>query len=414
MAIRQYIGARYIPKFMGTYDATQQYDALDVVDNGSGTSYIARKTVPAGTPLTDTEFWFVYGAASGAIVALQNDMINAQNDILGLQSDVSDAQADIGAVNNIVSNQHRRIVTIADSYGEHPTVADSWQGKMSVMMDGIDYIYNMHQNGIGYYRQSGGYNAVSLFNANLGNITDPDTITDVVVCLGMNDAGQNLSDVRQAVNDLIDAVELNMPNATLWAGYPQCGIHMTDALLTDCINVVYAIEGVIGRHSKCRWMSGLEYIMHDTANQEADEAHPNAAGSIEIVRGIATCMNGGVYKYSLSTTNTMYWRDGDTATCRVIIDGPITRIYVGGITKSATVALTASNWVDVGTLGSCRIKNRSTCTIPVFIRDADSSTIYPAQAKTDGTTLYFMLRQGTANIRFAVYDMTFVMPTFES
>ena len=60
MAVRQYIGARYVPRFMGTYDNTQQYEALDVVDNGSGTSYIARKIVPPGTPLTDTEYWFVY------------------------------------------------------------------------------------------------------------------------------------------------------------------------------------------------------------------------------------------------------------------------------------------------------------------------------------------------------------------
>ena len=56
MAIRQYVGARYVPRFLGTYDPTQNYDALDVVDNGSGTSYIARKTVPAGTYLGSLMF----------------------------------------------------------------------------------------------------------------------------------------------------------------------------------------------------------------------------------------------------------------------------------------------------------------------------------------------------------------------
>ena len=75
MAIRQYIGARYIPRFLGDYDPTTIYEALDVVDNGMGTSYIARKTVPAGTPLTNTEYWFVYGASSGAILDLQTRMM---------------------------------------------------------------------------------------------------------------------------------------------------------------------------------------------------------------------------------------------------------------------------------------------------------------------------------------------------
>lgn len=72
--MRQYIGARYVPRFLGTYDNTQAYEALDVVDNGMGTSYIAKKPTPANTPLTDTDYWFVYGASSGAIINLQNQI----------------------------------------------------------------------------------------------------------------------------------------------------------------------------------------------------------------------------------------------------------------------------------------------------------------------------------------------------
>ena len=84
MAVRQYIGARYIPKFMGEYDATTIYDALSVVDNGMGTSYIAKKTVPAGTLLSDTNYWAIYGATSGAILHLQ-DQIDFIDGILQLK-----------------------------------------------------------------------------------------------------------------------------------------------------------------------------------------------------------------------------------------------------------------------------------------------------------------------------------------
>ena len=82
--VREYIGARYVPKFMGLYDTTQSYEALCVVDNGSGTSYISKIPTPAGTPLTDTTHWFVYGASSGAIIALQNDVNDLKNDIKGI------------------------------------------------------------------------------------------------------------------------------------------------------------------------------------------------------------------------------------------------------------------------------------------------------------------------------------------
>lgn len=71
----QYVGARYVPDITGNaYDPTQAYENLVVVDNGMGTSYISRKPVPPGIPLSNTEYWALYGAANGAIINLQNQI----------------------------------------------------------------------------------------------------------------------------------------------------------------------------------------------------------------------------------------------------------------------------------------------------------------------------------------------------
>ena len=70
----RYVVARYTPKFMGTFDPTQQYDNLCVVDNGSGTSYISKILVPPGTSLLDTTYWAFYGSTSGAILDLQDQI----------------------------------------------------------------------------------------------------------------------------------------------------------------------------------------------------------------------------------------------------------------------------------------------------------------------------------------------------
>ena len=94
----QYIGARYVPRFTGTYDNTQVYEALDVVDNGLGSSYIAKIPTPAGTPLTNTTYWALYGASSGAIVNLQN-----QIDVLN--SDVSTLNTNVSANTTRITNQ---------------------------------------------------------------------------------------------------------------------------------------------------------------------------------------------------------------------------------------------------------------------------------------------------------------------
>lgn len=56
MALKKFIGARYAPEFAGAWSNAKQYAALSVVytDNRS---YVSRKTVPAGTPIGNTEFW---------------------------------------------------------------------------------------------------------------------------------------------------------------------------------------------------------------------------------------------------------------------------------------------------------------------------------------------------------------------
>lgn len=56
MALKKFIGARYAPEFAGAWSNTKQYAALNVVYTGNR-SYVSRKTVPAGTAITNTEFW---------------------------------------------------------------------------------------------------------------------------------------------------------------------------------------------------------------------------------------------------------------------------------------------------------------------------------------------------------------------
>lgn len=118
MATRQYIGARYVPAFKGTYDATIDYDALDVVDNGSGTSYIAKIPTPAGTPLSDTTHWAVYGAANGAIVQLQNDVQALQDNFAANKYFVT--PEDYGAVPDGVTDCTAAIQNMLDDHPEDP------------------------------------------------------------------------------------------------------------------------------------------------------------------------------------------------------------------------------------------------------------------------------------------------------
>lgn len=60
MSTRQYVGARYVPKFSEpiAWDKKRGYEALEIVTY-LGTSYTSKKPVPAGTEIDNEEFWVV-------------------------------------------------------------------------------------------------------------------------------------------------------------------------------------------------------------------------------------------------------------------------------------------------------------------------------------------------------------------
>ena len=202
MAIRQYVGARYVPRFTGLYDATQVYDALDVVDNGAGTSYIAKKTVPAGTPLTNTDYWFMYGATSGAI--------------LDLQSRVGQLETDI---KKIAAN--RKFVLVGDSFSIGVTATgDPWTTGWADYMHSIlpDNVFYSGAGGSGF--TTGGTDFLEcLTNVYNALPVDPEIITDIVVLGGTNEGNSETeASIAAAIDGFCTQARNLFPNADISIG----------------------------------------------------------------------------------------------------------------------------------------------------------------------------------------------------
>lgn len=56
MTVREYIGARYVPLFMGDWDNTKTYEPLSIVQY-QGNSYTSRQAVPTGIDILNTVYW---------------------------------------------------------------------------------------------------------------------------------------------------------------------------------------------------------------------------------------------------------------------------------------------------------------------------------------------------------------------
>ena len=74
MSVRQYIGARYVPLFMGEWDETANYEPLSVVIN-QGNSYTSRQSVPAGIPLTNETYWAETGNYNAQIEQYRQEVL---------------------------------------------------------------------------------------------------------------------------------------------------------------------------------------------------------------------------------------------------------------------------------------------------------------------------------------------------
>lgn len=362
MAIRQYIGARYVPRFIGTYDPTQIYEALDVVDNGSGTSYIARKNVPAGTPLTDADYWFVYGASSGAIIQLQNDMQTAQNDILTLQGDMTNAQGDITSLNGDITaleneirdlgGGERQYILVADSYGGRPTAATSWQAIFEGLVAPAT-VYKWREGTMGFVHPgSSAHTAESLMQSQASSVADPDKITDVVIALGGNDIyyGENLTSVKNAMQSIVTYVKSVYPNAVIWFGYPNGTGNFTASQVLNVPIMLEDMQEVCEANVGCRYLENIGYIMRDAFNVDSDKTHPNTDGSRLLGQAIAySVLSNRVYHYFNEHSFTIENLEGVSGSARAIFtDGllKITHPKLGA--DSSSVTFTGSQYKKIG------------------------------------------------------------------
>lgn len=89
MAIKKYIGARYAPKFMGAWDKTIEYAALSVV-YANDQSYVSRKTVPANTEITNTEFWIKSADWNAQVTQYNQNVERYEKEVLKYSDTVND------------------------------------------------------------------------------------------------------------------------------------------------------------------------------------------------------------------------------------------------------------------------------------------------------------------------------------
>ena len=283
MSTRQYIGARYVPKFADPilHNSSRSYEALEIVQNAIGDSFTSKKPVPVGIALDNTEYWVASGNFNSQLGEVKNDLIALTE-----------------RVDNIPIT--RRIILIGDSFVQ----GVGGDGSFKDIEREIKSLTNFEVNS--YYAGGGGYLRYNSDNKRMyevlldaiENEEDTDLVTDVVLAASVyNDMGLvsdpsfNETSFYNAIKEIADKAYEEFPNCkvtiipALWCSK----IYNQDFAKISVWEENSAIKlGLNFAHKPINWLQ----IYNDSDVTNDDNIHPKHLGYQIIGEHIACVLNG--------------------------------------------------------------------------------------------------------------------------
>lgn len=102
MTVREYIGARYVPLFMGEWDNTSTYEPLSIVQY-QGNSYTSRQYVPTGIEITNTAYWAETGNYNAQVEQYRTEVLEYSGQIQGISDNVAEHSRQIQGISDDVA-----------------------------------------------------------------------------------------------------------------------------------------------------------------------------------------------------------------------------------------------------------------------------------------------------------------------
>lgn len=381
MAERQYIGARYVPKFFdnpNTSDAAWltgvAYEALTIVTY-AGNSYTSKKPVPAGVgaPNLNPDYWVATGLFNEQVSQLQND-INSANQriaentsaISGINTNISEMRDDITTLQD-VGGGTRKVVIIGDSYGMRNT-----PNYLSVLVSLMPNNY-VGQALSGYGFTNGDfYTLFDSFIATLSGDWAADNVTDVIFAGGWNDA-RELKAGRQTVTSLTSRIRTTTAHArevcpharihTCFMAWHSINSVQNDVDLATLLQVRDCYRSVEQGFSDT--LDDVQYVMRNPFFMDNSLFHPNTAAAPILAQALHNNLMAGAYNYDGAYTLVPAYLEDVGVTDNTF------QMYISiqkGITKIKSVPFNVSGSMTGGLV--CKFKPAN---IPILMPDLTRS-----------------------------------------
>lgn len=298
---RQYIGARYVPKFYENQDGTNNwvqgiaYEPLTIV-SFSGNSFTSKKIVPSniGSPNLNPEYWASTGIYNQQIEEYREEVQQVILDLEETNDNLSSLETEVTELEKKYYNMKgRKVLFIGDSYAQGWTPDGQFTGwpERVINILGLTNAVHKEYGGAGFSNTSDGHNF-----GNLGDdVPDKDTFTDIVIAGGRNDATYAIADVKTAAKAAIAHYRSTFPNAVIHIG-------MICYSWESNINCWYPYTA----YREAAYETGAHYIesselaITNMGQMASDKKHPVDSG----LAAIAQCIASGIAYGSFEAVGT--------------------------------------------------------------------------------------------------------------
>lgn len=387
MATRQYVGARYVPKFSnqngGVWNNTYSYEALEIVKHGND-FYTAKIPVPTGIDILNTTYWIKTGDYNGAINTL-------------------DAKIDQVKDESIPNIEDRYFLFMGDSYDR---VTENGWSVLTASYMGVTNYERRSAGGRGFAPSSPSNSWKQYLIDN--PVDNPNSVTDIVICGGTNDYVSSDSAITTGMQEFKSYVESIYPNLKRvycgWIGWSHNLTHRPIFIEKALVYKRIAIKQ--GWH----FLNGCDNILKNVAlidDNGTDYAHPTSTGCEALAVGIADAVKTGCYNTRSTRTTTFvpssdYIFSNNFTMRETLVDGNITMSW-------ADFRL---NFIQAASVSEFEIAHLSTplntsmggALIPCNVVNINTGVIQPCiiYQKTLGT--FYMIPEGVNSPHFANGD----------
>lgn len=306
MSVRQYIGARYVPRFSevnnGNWSNIYSYEPLIIVKNGND-YYTSKQSVPVGVAITNTDYWVKTGDYNGAIASL-DQKIDAVDD------KVDDLADEVNGLHNL--NMFKgHILFIGDSY--ITTLATSWADYVGTWLGKVKNTsyFIIAKGGTGFAAIAEGKNFASLVNDAV--VDDPDKITCVIIQGGANDIyPANRPNIIDGIANTVRNVRQRFVNASVIIGECEGWIDSTyNWVAREDLYVKYA-EGSARNGALFLGATGTGLKLYRSSYLQSDLKHPNDNGMKDIAIRTLNYLTGVKHHSKFTQAGNYYFKeDGD-------------------------------------------------------------------------------------------------------